>query len=229
MSVRCSRCNGRVVSSREYVQGQCSFVLVEVCQICGNRSYGEAGAPDLEKWSPDFPAKVNQRDERKVMGMAKKPKRECASCKRVMAIVGRGLCGSCLKKHTDNGTLDELFPARWQRQPKPAVDSPSLPPKSIPLDRPNIEPEEFGAAAADPVRPVAENGGGKVLSMPQKTIVAPRRVLDVESCIMVEMSARDAELLRKLAAWADDERRSVPDQILHILDRVVDDRLAGLS
>lgn len=194
---RCPKCNGRVVDSREYVAGQCNFVKVRVCQICGNRKYGKTGDIDLERWSPDFPDQPKVKPvKREPIKMAKKPRRECASCKRVMSIVARGLCGGCVTKHKKEGTLDEKFPAARKRNPSNHVKKPEVAPGQI---------EETISHSASAISELhAEQQGDNELT--------------------IEFSDRDLELLEKVKAWATTERRTPEQQILFALENIIYER-----
>lgn len=148
-----------------------------------------------------------------------KPIRACADCGAEKVIVGRGLCGACYPRHKKNGTLDSLYPAKqsWIKQPTMTKK------KCVPIGRLNIELGEAAAFSPPGVNPAP-------VAHPWDF---PGAVVSVQSGylsnITIPVSERDNDLLTFLEEWAEDERRTLPQQILHLLDGLVADRARGAA
>jgi len=124
----------------------------------------------------------------------------CLECKRPdMAIVGRGLCGKCYHKFKKAGTLDENYPpvGGHKQKTNSTVDTPTKT-KPAPAAKPVKQPKQ-SRDFADMFRPNPIEEG-------ESTVVP------------LHFTARDHDLLSFLETWATDERRTLDQQILAVLD-----------
>jgi len=174
------------------------------CELCGWQKKGSA------KVASEDPVKAPTAEQKPEVAAEKapgqKPKkkkhqtfRACAECGAEKRIISRGLCGACYPRLKKAGTLDELYPAKTQKK---KAASPAKGEDHLPAATKMIDQESLIDSE-------------------------PNRVPAAES-VLVEMSQRDLELFEQLKRWAEDERRSIPGQILHILDKVVPGRMKGI-
>ncbi len=130
--------------------------------------------------------------------MSKKPERKCAECGVVKPIQGRGMCGRC-----------------YHRALRAEKESPKASSQVV-----------EGLELEEQVRPLSEetkSNGREKMGSEVPSEVEPAH----EDIVMVhlEFTCRDQGLLGRLSAWAMDERRSLPDQILYALDNVMAERV----
>ena len=133
------------------------------------------------------------------VGVAKKV---CLDCQNVRSIVGRGLCSSCYSKNKKAGTLDERFPKLGRGVAE--------------ANERQFEDFEVAETVSAVAQASENNMGGNGPAVQD----IPSAIEKIE----LHITERDKGLITFLQAWADDERRSIGDQVLFVLDNVVADK-----
>ena len=145
---------------------------------------------------------------------SKYPVRACLECGEQKRIIGRGLCGACYPRLKNRGELDAKYPL------------------GVKGGRPSQRlPHEIKVAKLDK-HPLELSALGLVEDKPDKvTPIRPpviAEAVEKGAVIILKVTERDADLFAALQDWADDERRSIHNQVLHVLDKVVADRARGV-
>lgn len=134
----------------------------------------------------------------------KKPVRKCKDCGREMPIVGRGMCGKCYDARRKAGTLDEF----------PATDRYG-----------NVRPEQS--------KQKTEKNGSTIAPEPSTPMSDPVPVeawahkwMPPRGMVILHFNIedpRDTSLLEKLERAARTDRRTLPAEIITLLEKVVVD------
>ena len=116
----------------------------------------------------------------------------CLECQQERPIIGRGLCGTCYNRLKKADLLDTKYPLA-----------------SVPLEKPAEMIADPDTTTEEPLLPTVKPAKAHLPETPEEgdgTIVP------------LHFTARDTDLLAFLRGWATDERRSLDQQILAVLD-----------
>lgn len=223
-TIKCARCDGMLVKDVDHSDG--GPIEVIKCIICGHRVaqrpinrerrpevsreqksealVGVDGTQaDTSGLPPDAGAEPQAAAPKK-KSKSKKPVRACADCGQVKTIVGRGLCGSCYKRNSNAGTLDEKYPSSVQGGAR--------------VRQPVAEPENLAKKRTTPNQTIVVSTPGSVADW-VKNHVYQRGLVQLQFNLD---DPRDAALLEKLEQTAETDRRTLPAEIMALLETVVD-------
>ena len=198
--VECPRCGEKSAAGSKCAE--CGLML-DIHQV------NLSGAEPIE---PDHVADAGNMIETPKDPAKRKPGKtvkECADCGRVMTIVARGLCGRCHGRHTKNGILDELYPAKraWEKK------QPGQPEKA---------PEGWRETAGNqpPAKDVTPNLPVQKQQAVDDTLppATKEKVDNRISRITVNFYKEDEEFLKRLRASAKSNRRELSQEIIFRLE-----------
>jgi|LGVF01.2.fsa_nt_gb hypothetical protein len=155
-------------------------------------------------------------------GKQEKKVDQCLECKEVKPFIGRGLCRACYGRFKRAGTLDDNYPVLRGKEAARAV---------MATQGKKQEPVEVPAESVVEETPVALEVNPEAAPEPQEEQLAdPAPPIDpADGRVVLTFGERDQDLLSGLLEWAEDERRTLEQQILAVLDHAnalaVDGRL----
>lgn len=177
------------------------------CPRCGTHADAGKKCHDCGLMLDGSQIKVSQQDIELAEKKSKSYKtvKGCASCHEVKTIISRGLCGTCRSREKAAETLDENYPAKHRggfaaktSTIKPVVDQKN---------------ENINSKTA-PVTPIS-----RVSIVSAADIAATGGLVIVLRC-----SDREKQMLSDLQLWADDDRRTLDNQAMFLLEQTVANR-----
>lgn len=140
---------------------------------------------------------------------------DCGSTEK--KIIGRGLCGGCYARLKKAGTLDELYPLAALPAEKPVEETPVKP---VVEEEQEPTPPAMETAPTEPVRFPPDFSAIKHTAFVHDP--ENRRLFNLPpNQVLLTFEERDQDLLQALTELAEEDRRTLPAQILCLLEKVV--------
>jgi|LGVE01.1.fsa_nt_gb hypothetical protein len=223
----CQKCRGLLVKETETLQGGGKNEVIK-CVQCGNRAAERPAGSGMvrEHAQSTTKQKPGAKPAPKKATNNKKAVRFCPECEREMPIVSRGLCGGCHGRLKKAGTLDEKYPAKKRgaqkgnRNNRPTTDKvaeakPQEETEDQPLEievKPKLVKNPPQVDIKEAIRTVVEAAAPVGADQPE-TVTLEFNLSD----------ERDVALLEKLETAAKTDRRTLPGEIMALLETVITD------
>lgn len=185
------------------------------CEFCGWKSKGQTvvdqkltSSSVVDQNREDVNDKSSSPDESaKKQDVQAKPKKKsykkvapCVKCGKEGVIVARGLGGCCYHRESKSPDFDKNYPPRIKTRSKTRTQSAGKKELALQTSPPPATPQILDRPSFDAI-------SLQGVALPQ--------------------SDRDTNLFVELERWAEEERRTLPAQILYLLDEIVSSRRLG--
>ena len=204
MALSCPKCKASKANLFATVEHlQCGIKLQVVkCRICSWSRSREVFAENstTTKIILKKPPTQEEDDDMSV-------KKNCLKCEKFRTMIGRGLCDGCYGKEKAAGTLDQNFPKLKQGGPRKKITE--IKPPATPIStKPENSLEAFVEQHDQDIPP-------EVKPKPDRPLTESQ----IGSEIISAGSERDRDLVGKIIAMAEQERRTPAMQAIHLLEQ----------